>query len=165
VGLVGSSLLQICNDSQTIIKDYAEIHADIIRSMAVTRGSNFLITCEDDMHVKKISIESQEVVKDFPLKCGYYQTIMLAPGDDSLFVYYVNCGLKLIDLADGGIIKDFGRCHNGIPHYSRGMLVTRDGEYLFTTSYEGGLNQSSVGAKTLVRDFGNLGQEIFSICD
>ncbi len=100
VGLVGSSLVQICIDSQTIIKDYGEIHGDIIRSMAVTTDSNVLITYGDDMRVKKFSIESQEVVKDFPLKYGYYQTIMLAPGDDSLFVYDENCGLKLIDLAD-----------------------------------------------------------------
>jgi hypothetical protein len=90
---------------------------------------------------------------------------MLSTGDDSLFVYDVNCGLKLIDLSDRGIIKDFGTCHNGKPHYSRGMLVTRDGESLFTTSYEGELKQWSVGAKTLVHDYGNLGQEILSICD
>jgi hypothetical protein len=165
VGLVVSSLVQICIDSQTIIKNYRKIHADIIRSMAVTTDSNFLITFGDNMPVKKISIKSQEVVKEFPLKCGYYQTIMLAPGDDSLFVYDVNFGLKLIDLADGVIIKDFGRCHNGKPHYSRGMLVTRDGESLFTTSYEGDLEQWSVWAKILVHDFGNLGQEILSICD
>jgi hypothetical protein len=72
VGLVGGSRVQICIDSQTIIKDYGEIHADIIRSMAVTTESNFMIICGDNMRVKKISIESQEVVKDFPLKCGYY---------------------------------------------------------------------------------------------
>lgn len=141
VGLVVSSLNQICIDSQTIIKDYGEINADIIRPMAVTTDSNSLITFGDDMRVKKISIESQEGVKDSPLKFGYYQTIMLAPGDDSLFVYDVNCGLKFIDLADGGIIKDYGRCKNGKPHYSRGLLVTRDKESLFTKSYEGELKQ------------------------
>lgn len=41
VGHVGSSLRQICIDSQTVVKDYGEIHADIIRSMAVTKDSNF----------------------------------------------------------------------------------------------------------------------------
>ena len=115
--------------------------------------------------MKKISIESQEVVKDFPMKCGYYQTIMLAPGDESLFIYEMNCHLKLIDFTDGGTIKDFGRCGNGSATFSQRILVTRNAKYLVTTSNEGGLKQCSVGAKTLVQDFGNLGHIIFSICD
>jgi hypothetical protein len=66
--------------------------------MAVSRDSNFLITCghpRGDFHVRKISIKSQEVVKDFCTKDKIRKkTIQLAPGDESLFLFDEHCNLK-----------------------------------------------------------------------
>lgn len=80
--------------------------------MAVTRDNNFLITRRADRRVKKISVTTQIVIKDYGNICqSCIQIIKQAPGDQSLFVYDWILSLKLINLTDGKTIKDLGRVH------------------------------------------------------
>ena len=134
--------------------------------MAVTRDNNFLITGSRDKCVKKISIRDQQVVKDFGEVCSNpIKTIQLAPGDETLFIYNHKCNLKLIDLIDGRIIKDFGQCHNGGASGLQNMFVTRNGEYLFTSDKSGRFKQFSVRGRALVQDLGKIANSVYSLCD
>jgi hypothetical protein len=186
VGLLEGSVCQISLDSHILITDFGKVTHQPIYSMAVTRDNNFLITGGGDFHVRKISIKSQEVVKDFCRKDQMFiKTIQLAPGDQSLFVFGRHCGLKLIDLTDERVIKDFGNVHSCSAYWFQGILVTRSGEYLFTSGNNGGFKQWSVrggeyifgcgdnrGSKkwsvrgrALMQDFGKLTRQINCICD
>jgi WD40 repeat protein len=166
VGLPNGSLHQICIDSGKLIKDYGKIHDEPIFSMVVTRDNNFLITCCSDETVKKISITKQRVEKDFGQILGHsFRTMQLAPGDESAFVYNYDCDLKLIDLTDGTTIKHFGEVHNDLANFSQRIEVTRDRQYLFTSSNQDGLKQFSVRDRALVQDFSRLGHEICSISE
>jgi D-mannonate dehydratase len=79
VRLSQGCLKQICIDSQTIIKRYHNtIHKTDVKSMAVTRDGNFLVTADEDGNWTKISIPYQKVLKKF---CDFSQeltTIQLA---------------------------------------------------------------------------------------
>jgi WD40 repeat protein len=166
VGISNGSLHQICIDSQKVIKNYGKIHSDPIISMAVSRDNNFLVTGGEDKRVTKISIPNQIVVKDYSKICHYSVAgIQLAPGDESLFVYDGECNLKLIDLTDGTIIHDFALIHKGFAYGIQSMLVTKDGEWLFTCSSDGKLKKWSVRDRALEQDFGKLAHRIRSICD
>jgi WD40 repeat protein len=167
VGLQVGSICQISLDSHTVIKSCNKTTCQPIYSMAVTRDNNFLITGGSDFfHVGKISIKSQEVVKDFCRKDRMFiKTIQLAPGDQSLFVYGRHCVLKLIDLTDGRVIKDFGNVHSSNAYWFQGILVTRSGEYLFTSGNNGGFKQWSVRGRALVQDFDKLTPQINCVCD
>lgn len=165
VGLNGGSLHQICIDSHRVIKDYGNVHTHDISTMAVTRDNNFLITGGLDKRVKKISIIEQELVKDFGKICfDWIQSIQLAPCDKRAFVYDYLCGVKLIDLISGKTVKDLGRVHHGYSTF-QGMLATRDGRYLLTSSSDGTFKQWSVRERALVQDFGQLLPQIWCICD
>jgi len=119
--------------------------------MAVTRDSKFLITGGEDKHVKKISITNKQVVKDFGEICSTcIVTIQLVQHDQSLFVYGFKCNLKLIELTGGTTIKDYGRVYDGYAQGYKQILVTRDGESLFTTNIEGSMKQFSVRGGALV---------------
>jgi hypothetical protein len=164
-GLVDGSLRQICIDSQKVIKNYGKVHETCIISIAVSRDNSFLITSGEDQRVLKISITHQKVVKDFGRICKQeIKFIQLAPGDESLFVYDNGCHLKLIELTDGTTVHDFGRVHYSITDGFQQSLVTRDGEYLFTSCYHGFLQQWSVRGRALVQDFGELSYNIWSVC-
>ena len=92
--------------------------------------------------------------------------IQLAPGDESLFVYDKSCNLKLIHVIYGTTIHDFGRVNkSGFNYGVQGMLVTGNGEYLFTSSDAGEFKQFSVRGRALVQDFGNIAKDIWAICD
>ena len=135
--------------------------------MAVSRDSKFLINLGgDDGHVKKISIPSQKVVKDFGrISDGFIATIQLASGDKNLFVYDGNSNLKLIDLTDATTVHYLERVQKSRNYGHQSMLVTRDGEHLFISTENGELKQWSARGRALVRYFGNLADNIRSICD
>jgi hypothetical protein len=166
VGLKDGSLHRICLDREKVIKNYGKITDEEIISMAVTRDSNFLIASGFDGCLRKISITSQEVVKDFVGRCNIWiRIIELAPGDETLFVYDSESRLKLIDFRDGTTVHDFATAYRGRSYRSQGMLLTGGGEYLFTRCYGDGLKQWSVRDRALVQDFGKLAGDFFSICD
>jgi hypothetical protein len=67
--------------------------------VAVTKENNFYVAYSQDDHIRKISITSQRVVKEFgKIFDNFIKTIALTPGDKSLFVFDGECNLKLIDL-------------------------------------------------------------------
>jgi len=167
VGLHYGFLHQICLESQTVIKDYGQIHEAHISTMVVTRNNIFLITGCYDGHLKMILIENQEVVKDFgKIGLDFITIIQLIPKDWSLFVYSSACNLKLIELRDGKTIKDYGNVYgdNVQPRVNSNqqMQVTEDGESLFTSAPNGGLKQWSVRHGTLVYEIRIAG--ICSMC-
>jgi len=132
----------------------------------VTSDNKFLITSCSSKRVRAVSIENQEVVKDFRRVCsGLIETIQLSPNDSSIYIYDCNCCLKEIRLADGAKIKDYGKVHEKSANWFQRMLVTRDGQYLFTSSDDGNLKQFSVRGKTLVKNISIAGHEIWSICN
>jgi WD40 repeat protein len=65
VGLTNGTLNKICLHSQEATINFGGIRHYYLWEVAVTRDSNFLITCGHDGTVRKISITNQEVVKDF----------------------------------------------------------------------------------------------------
>lgn len=166
MGLQGGSLYQIYIEIQTVIKDYGKIDNIPMISVAVARDNNFWVVYSQDDHVRKISITSQRVVKEFgKIYDNLIQAIALPPGDKSLFVFDGECNLKLIELDYGKRIKDFGRVHPGdVDHFQR-TLVTRDGEYLFTSDNGGGLKQCSVRDKALVQRWMELSLGLMSVSD
>ena len=135
--------------------------------MAVSRDSKFLINLGgDDGHVKKISIPSQKVVKDFGrISDGFIATIQLASGDKNLFVYDGNSNLKLIDLTDATTVHYLERVQKSRNYGHQSMLVTRDGEHMFTSSSNSELKQWSVRGRAIVRELGNITRGTKSICD
>lgn len=61
VRLFKGCLRQICIDSQTIIKRYHNtMHKTGVKSMAVTRDGNFLVTADEDGNWTKISIQTKK---------------------------------------------------------------------------------------------------------
>lgn len=164
--LFNGSLHQLCIRDKTVSKHYGEIAEYFIPSMVVTRDNNFLIAGYLGEGVRKIMISNKKVVKDlYPIIPGEIATMQLTQGDESLFVYDFQGNLKLVDLADGTTIHDFTRGHPEANDRFQEILVTRDGEYLLTTSDERGFKQFSVRGRALVRDFGRLAGLIMSICD
>jgi len=92
-------------------------------------------------------------------------TFQVAPCDKGLFIYDQESGLKLIELTEGKIIKDYGMIQDSGGNLPQRMLVTRDGKYLFTGHQDGKLQQYSVRARTLVQESSWTGLCICSICD
>jgi WD40 repeat protein len=69
--------------------------------------------------------------------------------------------LKLISLSDGELIKDFGQAHDG---RISSIMITTDQKFFFTSSLDGKLKQWNCEDSTLVRDYGKITNEIFSMC-
>ena len=132
--------------------------------MAVTRDNNFLITGSVDKTIKKISIPSHEVVKDFG-RVSYegIKSIHLAPDDKSLFVYDNKSALKVIDLTDGTQGIRFPKPRISMP--AQPILITGDGGHLFRVSSGTHLNLWNVRDKAHVFNSGPLAEIINCICD
>ena len=69
--------------------------------------------------------------------------------------------LKLISSEDGQEIKDFGRAHN---YPITGIVITMDQKFFFTSSSDGVLKQWNYKDRTLLRDYGEIIDEICSLC-
>lgn len=186
-GLEHGDINQICVVSQKVIKNYGSIHTKLT-TMTVTRDNKFQIIGWEDQNLTKISIPDRQVVMDFGKNnLRFIESVHILPGDDSALVYDRDCYLKLIDLAHGDTIKDFGKAHRGWANCeyanSQSMLVTRDGEHLFTiasgnipttrfgehkvkiASGLAQMKQWSVRGRRLVCDLGDLCQGIWCISD
>jgi hypothetical protein len=89
------------------------------------------------------------------------------PDGGSLLVYRIDCMLAVLDLSDGKMGKDFGmeRFGSGTTHCLQQMLLTRNGEYLWTSNDESRVSQWSVRDKALVQASGVLKSGINCICD
>jgi hypothetical protein len=76
VGISNGTLNKICVYSQEATINFGGIRHNYLSEVAVTRDSNFLITCGHDGTVRKISITNQEVVRDFGrITCDYNSTV------------------------------------------------------------------------------------------
>jgi hypothetical protein len=165
-GQESGSVHQICIETQKVIKCYPGIDDTTIYSMTVTRDSEWLITCNASGKGRKISIGNQQPGKDFRKICkASISNIVVAPGDENLFVYDRESNLKLIDLADGMTIKYFRRVHYSEVPLFQMMLVTRDGQHIFTSSIFGGLKQWSVRERAMVADLSAELDYINCLCD
>jgi WD40 repeat protein len=61
----GGRLKQISLGSQKVVHDYGKIHDNHITCLEITRDSKWVITASHDQQVKRISVETREVDKDF----------------------------------------------------------------------------------------------------
>jgi hypothetical protein len=89
------------------------------------------------------------------------------PDGESLLVYRIDFKLAVLDLTDGKMGKDFGmeRYGWGTTHFLQQMLLTIDGEYLWTSNDESRVSQWSFRDKALVQASGLLKSGIYCICD
>lgn len=166
-GISDGSVHQICVDSQTVIKDYGQIHHNFsICTMALPRDNNFFITGGNDPHVRKTSIPNRKVVQGSDITIpNRIRTMQLAPGNEILFVCHGFCNLKSIDLTDGTSKLDFETDKTAKGHGLKKILVTRDGGYMYTISNLSEFKRWSVWGRALVQDFGHLKTKIRLICD
>jgi hypothetical protein len=65
-----------------VVQDYGKIHSYDIACLETTRDSKWLITGGYDGHVKRISVESREVDKDFGQVCDNQVIRMKITADD-----------------------------------------------------------------------------------
>ena len=68
--------------------------------------------------------------------------------------------LKLISSRDGTVIKDFGRAHN---ISIIGITITPDQKFCFTSCSYGTLKKWNHQDNTLVKDYGNIVDSIWSL--
>jgi WD40 repeat protein len=86
----------------------------------------------------------------------------ITPDDEKMLVGDDEGDLKVISLADGEVIKDFGQVHDD---KITGIVITADQKFIFTSSVDGVLKQWDFEETTLVRDHGKIaGYYIFSLC-
>jgi hypothetical protein len=124
-------LMQICVESLEVVHDYGQVQDDHISCLQTTRDSKYVITGAG-MRVKRISIEDRAVDKDFGPVCPDYITAMKISGDqDKLFIGDLFGNLRLMSLADGTLIKDFGKSHDG--EITR-IVITLDEKFFLTSS-------------------------------
>lgn len=144
-GSADGSLDSIDRESMTM-KPW-KVGSKIIYTMAVSKDSKWLFTASYDRTVKKLAIAEGTFGQDFGHTMPERVAIIgLEEGDESLFAYENSCNLKLISAADEMEIKYFKNPHiAGLGWHGRShhMLVTRDGEYLFTTFADSGFKQWS----------------------
>jgi hypothetical protein len=81
--------------------------------------------------------------------------------DEKLLVGDQEGHLKLISLIDGAVIKDFGRAHHDM---ITGIAIRADQKLFFTASRDGVLKQWNYQDNTLVRDHGNIMDDIHCLC-
>ena len=62
IGSHKGTLVQMCIETQEVIKDYGRLHCAPICSMVVTGGSEFLVTTDDHGRTNKICVESGGIV-------------------------------------------------------------------------------------------------------
>jgi hypothetical protein len=65
-----------------VVQDYGKIHSSCIICLETTRDSKWVITGGRDGHVKRISVESRQVDKDFGKVCDNQVTRMKIMADD-----------------------------------------------------------------------------------
>jgi hypothetical protein len=105
-------------------------------------------------HLTKFSIAEELIV--FKKTVGTTQDdirgIQITKDRKSMFVYREFTDLIMIDLSNGAVIKDFGKQGNKTYGFHR-LLLTGDEKYLFTSTEDGLLRQSSVRHGCKLTDF------------
>jgi hypothetical protein len=110
------------------------------QTIAVTKDSKFSFAGEKDGIVLKIFIQNLQVLQKWTQVIpGQITAIRLTKDDKNIFLYSGTCGLKMVSCRGGKVIKDFGEVHlKSLSGGAKGILVTRDGQWLFAIAYTKG---------------------------
>lgn len=172
------SILKAWNfKTNTIVHDYGEVHQSPVSSMAATNDGKFLYTSSADGTLKQWAVKEKgylRLLRDYgEIHTHPIRSIIITPDDQYLFTSDEIGNLKQFELngtmvhRNGSLrknivseIMDFGELIKG-PIFS--MSASRDSQFLYVSSGEGYLKKIDIEEGTVVKDFGQIHQNIQSI--